>query len=35
MTDHRYPMHTHAAWTLLIVDDGTWTGTSTACCGAR
>ncbi|MFJ8740797.1 AraC family transcriptional regulator [Embleya sp. NPDC127516] len=22
MTDHAYPMHTHAAWTLLIVDDG-------------
>ncbi|MYS81566.1 helix-turn-helix transcriptional regulator [Embleya scabrispora] len=22
MTDHSYPMHTHAAWTLLIVDDG-------------
>ncbi|MFC5749057.1 helix-turn-helix transcriptional regulator [Actinomadura rugatobispora] len=21
-TDHRYPMHTHDAWTLLIVDDG-------------
>lgn len=21
-TDHVYPMHTHAAWTLLIVDDG-------------
>ncbi|WP_331766534.1 AraC family transcriptional regulator [Embleya sp. NBC_00896] len=22
MTDHVYPMHTHAAWTLLIVDHG-------------
>jgi AraC-like DNA-binding protein len=21
-TAHRYPMHTHSAWTLLIVDDG-------------
>ncbi|MET7643171.1 AraC family transcriptional regulator [Streptomyces sp. NPDC005426] len=21
-TDHTYPMHTHAAWTLLIVDEG-------------
>jgi len=23
MTSHVYPMHTHEAWTLLIVDDGT------------
>ena len=22
MTSHVYPMHTHEAWTLLIVDDG-------------
>ncbi|WP_433496663.1 helix-turn-helix domain-containing protein [Sphaerimonospora sp. CA-214678] len=22
ITDHVYPMHTHTAWTLLIVDDG-------------